>query len=369
MIKAEGSRRGRSRRPVVASAWTRTARVMLLGVALGLAGAGTAWAEPSAADKETARALLNGGDAAYKSGKHEEALKHYNAAHAIMNVPTTGIEVAKAQEALGKLVEARDTLLAVTRYPKKANEPKAFTNARERALARASAIAARIPSATIRVTGLAEGVSPTVTIDGVSVNPAVLGVPRKLNPGKHAIAVSAPGYAEVRKEIDVAERAEVEVPIELVKSGDVPAVAPGAVSAPASSSDGSKTEAPSAATVPPGGDAGTSQSTSSLAYVGFGVGAVGFVAGGITGALAFSKAGAAQDQCTDNICPPNAQSDIDSSKSMGTISTISFAVGVVGAAVGIYGLMSPSEPESPAASRIRVQPAVGLGNVGLMGQF
>ncbi len=369
MVIAQGMRppTGLRGRP---SGWERLARVLALGMALGVTTATFAQAEPTAADKETARALLDQGDAAYKASNFSEALQRYGAAHAIMNVPTTGIEVAKAQEALGKLVEARDTLLEVARFPKKPNEPQAFSKARERAQTHAAEIAARIPAIRIQVTGLPSGTTPAVTIDGAEVNPAILGVPRKLNPGKHVITASASGYAEARREVEVAERAELDVPLELTPSAAAPAPVPAPVPA---------TEAPAKPSSPPPAatdakaDTTSGSSTSSLAYIGFGVAAVGLTVGGITGALAFSKAGTASDQCTNNVCPPAAQADIDSSKTMGTVSTVSFAVGFVGAAIGIYGLMTPSEPEATSTARptnrIRLQPTVGVGNVGLMGQF
>ncbi len=351
------------------SGWIRIARVLALGMALGVTTASLAQAEPTAADKETARALLDQGDAAYKANNFTEALQRYGAAHAIMNVPTTGIEVAKAQEALGKLVEARDTLLEVARFPKKPNEPQAFSKARDRAQTHAAEIATRIPAIRIQVTGLPSGTTPAVTIDGTEVNPAILGVPRKLNPGKHVVTASAPGYADARREVDVAERAELDVELEL-KPDAAPALVPAPV--PTSTAPAKPSTPPPAAPESKASTATSEGSTSSLAYIGFGVGALGLTVGGITGALAFSKAGSASDQCTNNVCPPAAQSDIDSSKTMGTVSTVSFAVGFVGAAIGVYGLMSPSEPEGSAAKPapgLRLQPTVGVGNVGLMGQF
>lgn len=342
----------------------RAFRIALLGAAMLTFGA-TAFAQPTAADKETARNLMDQGDAAYVSKDYDAALRAYEAADEIMGVPTTGIEVAKAQEALGKLVEARDTLLRVMRYPKKAGEPTPFTKARQQAEIRAAKLAERIPSVTVVVTGLQPGQSATVKVDGRALHAAAVGVPRKLNPGKHTIEVTAAGYADATRSVDLAERADERVEIALQPATEAPAAAPPAMS-----------EEPAVAPPPTGepveGDAGVSSSTSSLTYIGFGLAGVGLTAGAITGALAFSKTGTAKDQCTDNLCPPTAESDIDSAKTMGTISTVSFAVGFVGAAVGVYGLMNPSESDTSmdaAGSSLRVQPAIGLGSVGVTGRF
>ena len=44
----------------------------------------------------------------------EGALKRYEAAHEIMGVPTTGIEVARTRAKLGQLVEARAVAIELT---------------------------------------------------------------------------------------------------------------------------------------------------------------------------------------------------------------------------------------------------------------
>ena len=85
-----------------------------------------------------------------KAGDLTGALEAYRGADAIMGVPTTGIEVARTQIRLGRLVEARDTALKVSRYPVKRREPRPFTDARTEALQLASELAARIPSLQLR---------------------------------------------------------------------------------------------------------------------------------------------------------------------------------------------------------------------------
>lgn len=342
----------------------RVFRIAIVGAIMATSVAAMG-AEPSAADKETARNLMNQGDASYASKDFKAALRSYVAADQIMGVPTTGVEVAKAQEALGKLVEARDTLLQVMRYPKADNEPRPFAQARQQANERSRKLAERIPSVTVLLSGLGEGQRATVKIDGTVLHAAAVGMPRKLNPGKHTIEVTASGFADVRREIVLPERAQERVAIELQPVTAAPPLVPNEPAA------ATATEAPPrSAPAPVEADQGATTSTSSLTYIGFGLAGVGLTVGGITGALAYSKTGAAKDQCTGNVCPTTAESDIDSAKSMGTISTVSFAVGLVGAAVGVYGLMNPSEPEPSGSARsVRWQPTVGLGNVGVVGQF
>jgi len=74
-----------------------------LAASLGLASA-VAAAEPSPADKETARGLMAEGRSGRDKGDLKGALKAFAAADSIMHVPTTGVEVARTQAALGQLV-------------------------------------------------------------------------------------------------------------------------------------------------------------------------------------------------------------------------------------------------------------------------
>lgn len=86
-----------------------------------------------------------------------------------------------------------------------------------------------------------------------------------------------------------------------------------------------------------------------MPLAGFGVAAVGLIAGGVTGAYTLAKADSANSHCVDGRCTRSAQADIDSGKTFGTISTMSFIVAGVGAAVGVTGiLLAPSAPATPS---------------------
>src|SRR5262249_50029770 len=114
--------------------------------AIAMTFASAARADPTAADRETARALLDEGDKKIEEKDLEGALKAYRAADAIMGVPTTGIEVSKTLAAMGQLLSARDKALEVSRYPKKQGEPSAFTQARTESEQLAESLGERIPS-------------------------------------------------------------------------------------------------------------------------------------------------------------------------------------------------------------------------------
>jgi hypothetical protein len=210
-----------------------------LKVALSLALSATLLApslaladEPSAADKETARALLIDGRDKLGKKDYEGALKSLKAAHAIMNVPTTGLDYALALEALGQLIEARSVALAVTRLPPRMGEPEAFADARASATVLAERLATRVATVVITVKGLPAGVEPTLTLDGAPLPAATIGLPRKVDPGAHVIAASAPGFATAEKRVELRETATL--PVELTLQSGVPGVKgpPGVTQAP-----------------------------------------------------------------------------------------------------------------------------------------
>jgi hypothetical protein len=126
------------------SAWTRVA---LLSLGLSLVAA-TAHAEPTAAERETARSLLFAGREKRQNGEVKAALADFEKAHAIMRVPTTGLDLGKTQESLGMLVEARASFLDAARHPPQPSDPPAFKRARREAKQLAEEIAPRLATLT-----------------------------------------------------------------------------------------------------------------------------------------------------------------------------------------------------------------------------
>lgn len=189
-----------------------------LFLSLSLLAGAASGQQPNASDKETARALLLDGRAKMDARDFQGALKSFQGAHAIMNVPTTGIAVAKAQAALAQLVEARETALAVTRIPVEKGEAAAFADARTEAAALANDLAPRIPSVTLVVRG-PDANDVDARINGQKIPAATLGLPRKTNPGHQVITATAPGFGSVTREIDLVEKAAPQIVIELVRTG------------------------------------------------------------------------------------------------------------------------------------------------------
>ncbi|MBI4704935.1 MAG: hypothetical protein HY744_27840 [Deltaproteobacteria bacterium] len=120
----------------------------------------------------------------------------------------------------------------------------------------------------------------------------------------------------------------------------------------------------------PGPDRASSGGVSPLAYVGFGVAAVGLVAGTVTGAITLSNASVLHDECTGGICQPEWHEDLDTSYALAHVSTASFAVAGAGAVLGLVGLLAGGSRTAAAETRpAAIRPAVGWGAGGVAGQF
>ena len=331
-------------------------------------------AGPTPADKDTARALMSQGNDLRTKGDLKGALQSFQAADAIMHVPSTGVEVAKTEAALGQLVEARDAALAVARTTAAPGEPKPFTEARKEAQALSDALEARIPALQISVKNAPAGSTPNVDVDGVAVPAQALAFPHKVNPGHHVVGATA-GTVHAQAEVDVAEHETKGVIVELP---DAAATPPPDVVASAPNPDEHKSAAPSEH---------AKKKFPVLAVAGFAVGAVGIAVGSVTGLMSISKTSSLKDQCPNDQCPASTfdsdqfQSDKSTASTLGTVSTIAFIAGGVGIAVGVVGLLLPRGDVAAHATTTGksgvtkplispwISPSPGGGAAGLVGSF
>ncbi|MBI4950565.1 MAG: hypothetical protein HY908_00885 [Myxococcales bacterium] len=316
----------------------------LAGTWVGAPGLATAQptAEPTAADRENARGLLDLGDKKTAAKDYEAALKAYRAADAIMHVPTTGIEVGRTELKLGLLVEGRDTLLRVARIPQKPGESDAFARARADALALAEQVGARIPSLVVQVSGPPAGTPVTVTVDGAKLAPELVGLPRKVNPGEHVVAATAPGYGEQKAIVSVPEGAEVPVALELAVAAGGPLPAP-------------DPKEPVPEPEPANGEGGGAYHP--LLWVGVGLAGGGILVGGITGGIALKRARDLKTACPDEVCPPEQEDELATAKKIAAASTANFAIAGLGAVLAIIGGALPRSSAEPTTGEWRIAPA------------
>lgn len=312
--------------------WARRA-LGLLALSAALAIGSTAGAgEPSDTDRETARALMDEGDQAFDAKDWTKALERYRAAHALVALPSTGIWVAKAHEKLGHLVEARELCLEIGRLPVKPKERDVIVAARSEAADLAEKLAARIPSIAVAVAGVKPEQRYRLFVDDGEVAAQALGVPYRVNPGKHAVRVEADGFKAAHGEITLSEGQPGQLSLTLEPAGG-PGGAP-------------KEDAPASGGIHP------------LVWAGVGVTGAGLLAGAIGGGISLSSASSAKEQCDGNLCPPAAQSDIDLSKSTAWVSNVGFGVAGAGAVLLVVGLVLPT---SPGPTTTGLAPCAGPG--------
>jgi hypothetical protein len=294
-------------------------------------GSTSAAADPSASDKETSRTL-------YADGMHWLDIRDYanaeracRGAHALVQAPTSAACWARGLEGLGRLVEARDAFLEASRYPQTATEPSVFTAARELSRTQAELLATRIPTLLLAVAGVGDPAALSATIDGAGIATETIGLPRKLDPGRHVIVVGC-GIRHVRLEVDVQEGREARVPVDL---GTDPGNA--AVKHAEPNTPRSRTFVP-------------------LAYGAFGVGLVGLAIGAVSGLTAASKDNALAHECSGDVCPGTARADLEAFHSAKTISLVGYVFGAAGIAGGVTLWLASPRSASSVAARLWVAP-------------
>ena len=313
------------------------------------AAQGSPAAQPSAADLESARELFKEARELRQKGDLRGALERFKAAHQYGQTPVTGLELGRTHMDLGELLEARETLLGVARIKVAADETEKSVGARAEAAELAEKLRPRIPTVVVKVTNLGPGAQPQIQIDGAALPVVSGGAIRKVDPGMHAVVVKV-GAREEKREVAVAEGETKEVSLDLG----------GATGGPAGGTEGSASS--SAATGGP--------SISPIVWAGLGLGAAGLGVGTVTGILALGKASEVDRACEGTRCPPSAKDTVDGGRSLATVSTVGFAVGVVGVGVAAVGwFVLSSKGTTTPKSGLRVAPVVAHDGVGLAGTF
>jgi hypothetical protein len=287
-----------------------------------------------AGDPAAAREQLKSGYQLAQDGKCEEAIPHFVESMRLDVKAITLINLAQCEEKVGKLTDALGHWVDARARAQVEGNPQIVAEAEKRA----KALEPRLGRLTITLAKDAPK-DAEVTRDDVVLGSVSFGVALPVNPGTHVIVVKAPGHKEQRLEVNVGE-------------GDLRSV--------------QVTAGPIDPTVkapPPGGE---KSGTSSLVYIGFGVGAAGLAVGTITGLMSLGKKSTADSNCPQkDQCNQEGLDAVDAGRTLGWVSTVGFIVGGVGAAVGVYGLVSGgSKSESPRAAIY-----LGPGSAGLRGSF
>ncbi len=281
--------------------------------------------------------------------------------------PITAVELGRTYLLVNMLVEARATFDSVARMPVQPDETTRSKQARVDAAQLAADVEARIPTVTVKIREATPSV--TIALDRAAV-PVVVGAgPFALNPGTHKLVAttSIGSRAETNVAVTPGESREVELSVATVSNARAPTkettahVASRQAPSPLQSTPSQSTPAP--VVVSSGGVA-------PLAYAGFGVGAAGFVVGGVVGALAIQKVSGLQTSCQSTACIPAVNDQLQSARTLGYVATVALVAAGAGVAAGIAGLlMGDTTSRTTTGAPAPVGAWAGLGIGGIQGSF
>lgn len=313
-------------------------------------------AEPTAAERETARALLKEGDWLFASNKYPDALERYRAAHAIMGLPTTGMSVVRCLVATGHLVEARDLAIQIARSAPGKQEKPAFAAARTEASSTATSLEPRIPDLTITLAGVPPHASAVVTIDGSAIPAAAIGHPWKLDPGKHVVEASLAGRAPIRVERVLSEGEHASVDLPFAAEAQTPPRPAASASPPVGSASPSRAPASAGRVAPEAGRTdslrGPESSSKVLPYALMGVGGASLAAGMALGWKALDRKSFRDDHCDASGCDQSGLDADREGRQWATWATIASGAGAAALGVGLYLVIARSGGSPPATATV-----------------
>lgn len=343
------------------ASWRHAGQLLLTLVvmAAGVTTASLAYGQPvDSENRAAARALGKDGMALFEQGKYAAALDRLSRAHTVVGLSTTGLWRARCLEKLGRLVEAAEQYLEVSRMKPGPDARAVHRNAVGDARRERQALLPRIPKVRLLPQG---DVSPDaiVRIDGKAVPPALLGVARPVDPGEHLLEVEQSGQRREQR-FTIAEGASLDVPFA------VGATPPGAAPGPTASESAS----PVPPVEPASDQAASGGSTQALlGWVAVGLGGAGLIAGAVTGGLALDRQSALDEGCTDGDCPPALHEDVDAFETFRTVSAATLIAGGVLALGGLTLVLTAPSAEPDGASAAAAALTIGADRVRLRVAF
>ncbi|MBX3130790.1 MAG: hypothetical protein KF718_28990 [Polyangiaceae bacterium] len=298
--------------PRISVSSARAAASWLTAAALTLS-AGRGLAQPDDATRNAARELAAQAGEAFQRKEFAVAADLYRRAHALVGAPSLSVREGRALEQLGRLVEASEAYVRTTRFRLTDDSPRAFQEAVQEANSALSALRPRIPKLTLALGGPgAKSPDLVVLLNGKPLPAALIGVPAPIDPGKHEIVVRGADGKELRRSVDLTEGQARTLTLEVASGGAVTA-----------------REQPSDAS---GSKPAVAPSKPALVWIAGGVGVAGLGVGIVGGVLATGRHSDATAACPNLRCAPGSagQDDVDAFRTLRTVSTVGYVVGVVG---------------------------------------
>ncbi len=330
--------------------------------------AASLFARAAAADPglgEQAARLAQEGQAALDAKDWATAADRFTRAEALARVPFT-LGLARAQVGLGKWLLARRSYERALQEGASATPDAALRAALDEARRELDLLVLRIPSLTLQLTGAP---ASEILLDGVPV-PAGALTPLPVDPGKHTLRARAAGAGggAVTLSVTVDEGRHETVTLELSPGASAPLPPPKPASPPPLVAVPSALPAAPLAPLPaaPSED-GSGQRI--VSYVTFGLGGVGLLVGTITAVVAVNQHADLERICVDDRCPVSAVPKLESYRTVGTASTVSFLAGGMGVAAGAILFFTAPRGKAKPALAPTLGARMGLGTLSLRGTF
>ena len=282
---------------------------LLFALALASVASPARAAEPSPADRTLAQSLFDEGRRLMDAGRYDQACPRFADSQRLDPGGGTVLNLALCYEKLGALALAHSTY----------NEALSFAlseHRREReefARQRIASLGARLPRLVLHVTEPPLGMA--VELDGAPVPASAWGMPAPVDPGRHTVSATAPGYAPFQAILTFDEGQTRDLAVKLSPER---APEPPRISSPYPTHVASH------------------RSTGFWIVSGLGIAAA--TTSGVTGVLALTAHQSVQQECnTDRgyCSSPNGPSDASRARTMAWVSTITLGGAIVAGAVAI----------------------------------
>ncbi|MBI5534829.1 MAG: hypothetical protein HY898_19035 [Deltaproteobacteria bacterium] len=314
--------------------------------------AGGAFAQATAQDQAAARALFDQGRTLVEANKPAEACPKFEESQRLDPGIGTLFNLADCYEKVGRTASAWSMFLDVASQAAAQKRADRESAARDRA----NALKPRLSNLVIHVAGDPDLPGLEIKRDGTVVGKPMWGNGVPVDPGKHVVLASAPGYKTWTGSVDVpAKPGESELSVPALSKD----ATPGAVSV-----DQGQGEKPA-----------DGSNGSSRRLIGVVVGGAGVLTLGVSTVLALSAKSKFNDtssMCNGNFCTEQGASMRHDAVRAGNVATIVGGVGIVAMAAGaVVYLTAPSGNASSAAGkeRFRTVVAVGPGSVAVGGTW
>lgn len=287
--------------------------------------------DPGDEYRDDARRLATEAATHYDAGEYELALDLFLRAGRLYDAPTLKFWQARCLEQMGRLVDAEARYAEVARTRVDDDAPEAFLSAQRDSEAALAELRKRLPTITI-VIHQAKDISK-VELDGRVLPPPLVGAPVAVDPGTHVIKVTRSSGPERVESVAIVESQAQVVHVNFDAPKQTPLV-PIMTPTP---------EAP-----PSNFHWRTTVGVSSLV-----LGTIGVGVGVFAGVKAMDKHRTLEDNCGDEgDCPEAFHEDVDSFRTWRAVSTVGYAVGIVGVGAGtVLLLLGDDEPRTAVQLR------------------